>query len=488
MPQSEQKNQDDNTIILTVYISGTNHSIDNQDNLGGLLHELDENPDKMGFSGCAVTHPLSSGKGIFGTGVDAPFYKVAPKIREHIKAGKKVKLIVYGHSRGGISALRMIQELSGFTEEYLESHLVLVDPVPGNTHLARKLDRAERIGARKAKDLSHCQNLKSVFVLYPNSRSTNSRQKHLPFDPILPTFPPQCQVYQDVIVGEHSDAQYQIVEKNKITFKEKSFVTFIRIQEQLEKLGCHFKEIIQELFIDKAIINKAQKDDILLEIYRIQNLSIVEPSQKSTHDEETSVIKTHKNKPYLNLDHKKRKKLHKHGNDDCALQLVKSASDHSKPIDKSVDTIHDQLQSLANKTLSSMTTCSQQGTKGAILKDFLRQLEKNSEWKEEDLKNALRNIIALSLQRDRSSLFFTTSTSGNKLVELLNDPTFSGLKDLIGCKRNKEVSYKDLTKFVCGIDNLPKFYARNKETLYSLWKNENHTIKPVSSIKQIQYI
>lgn len=195
---------------ITVFFNGTGHAKDNPSFLANWLHGLRQESEQqlfMNFDGIGVVSPLMGT--LFGTGMDKQCEEVISKVRECIEAGDEVVLNIYGHSRGGISALMLAKQLSNINPSKLSIHLALHDPVPGNLLSTRFFDAWDITLANKFMDLSMCKPLKKVLALYPHKPLNASEWSAAFHAPLFPDYPKHTEVEEIIIPGCHAGAQYQ---------------------------------------------------------------------------------------------------------------------------------------------------------------------------------------------------------------------------------------------------------------------------------------
>ncbi len=223
-------------ITLSVYFSGTDHYLSDRHCLASVLYDatfVDDVNLKMGFNGCGIDYGLKGQ--IWGSGLEDQCKKVVGKVIELLKAGHRVKLNTYGHSRGGIACLLLAKMLGKFDRDLVEVNLALMDPVPGNFVTTSMLDFTHRTLARKAMDMSECRNLNQVLALYTNQPIPNYHAHA----PLIPQYPAHCRVSEEIIPGCHTGAQYVAVSGIEGPNKE-SNITLNLVSRFLTKLGTLF--------------------------------------------------------------------------------------------------------------------------------------------------------------------------------------------------------------------------------------------------------
>jgi hypothetical protein len=239
-------------VVLTAYFSGDGHEIHKQDFLVSLLmhHTQADNETsfKIGFDGVGITNGFMGG--VFASGLEDQCFEVIRQVQRLLDAGKKVIVNCCAHSHGAIGALFLAKFLGTISSEYLETNLVLADPVPGNLITSATTDVLGLTTANKAKDLRHSQNLKSVLCIYPYQPVTGFNFETslvaVFHAPLFADYPEKCQVTEEVVPGCHALAQSLSAYENQYTFNSAPFVSFVLMKEFLEKNGTHLD------FADKA--------------------------------------------------------------------------------------------------------------------------------------------------------------------------------------------------------------------------------------------
>lgn len=161
----------------------------------------------MNFDGIGVVNPIMGT--IFGTGMDKQCQEVIEKVREYIESGDEVILNIYGHSRGGISALMLAKQLSRINPFQLSINLALHDPVPGNLLVTPYFDAWDISLASKFMDLSMCKPLKNVLALYPHQPLDAWEWSAAFHAPLFPDYPQHTEIEETIIPGCHAGAQIQ---------------------------------------------------------------------------------------------------------------------------------------------------------------------------------------------------------------------------------------------------------------------------------------
>ncbi|MCC2667134.1 MAG: uncharacterized protein K0R24_516 [Gammaproteobacteria bacterium] len=506
--------------ILTVYFSGTEHDINNsgtslnQGCLASLLYkktQTSENQLKKGFSGCGITNGFRGG--IFGDGLKSQALEVKQQVVTLLKEGRRVRLNCYGHSRGAIAALMLAQMLGNFDADLVEVNLVLLDTVPGNLITSAKLDIFSRTLANQVMDLSKCKNLKRVLSLY-----TNKPLPDLLFHaPLLPCYPSHSEVKEDVLPGCHAGVQFQRQHAKNIFFdNQQCFLTFIYIAFYLSNCGTQLNAKDWGWWIpitdepDSQLTKLNNLGDIFLaveDIYQKEKDKLQE-AVRSCHSTRGVKIKTDPTQPYVNLYHKdvlQKKGRYEEKEDftrqedtsDLAISITPSQHnriDFSKFVNDSELKVPENIMELFKRFIQSihigMSDDSRNSTKGNILSSYISE-EKISFENKAQLKHAIRNILALALQRDRNALsFFSTTTSGYVALHLLQQPQYQQFAELILGTAEHTIRYRDLRMFVLGENNAAYFYMKNRDKIYhTIFKTNMQAEKPaISADLTVQYL
>lgn len=323
MQSYSKPSENTNKVVITAYFSGTSHEIKDTHTLAGFLNSSTSiNQIHMGYDGCGITNGFTGG--IFGSGLADQAEEVANKVNEQLALGKKIILNAYGHSRGGIAALLLAKKLGDIDPDCLEVNLALVDPVPGNLLTTSEVDFLNISLANQTKDVSSCSSLKSVLCLYPYEPLPT----YVVHAPIIPRYPVDCDVEEDVINGCHSGAQYLSCQNdNKYYFNYTQFVTYARIKTYLEKHGTKFTDDHHTIYLnDSANGSAIEKNDYIETVkllYTYQNKQLAVASERSCHSDEWKQINATTRRDYFNLHHKQLCHPNQKVTDqnDCALQI-----------------------------------------------------------------------------------------------------------------------------------------------------------------------
>ncbi len=479
-------------VVLSVYFCGTDHKINSDYTtdsrpLAAFLHTINleqmENQYKMGFDGCGITHGL---RGLlFGAGLEEQCIKVEEKINELLRTGKKVVVNCYGHSRGGIACLMLAKRLGGYPQDLVEMNLAMLDPVPGNAILTTQLDPFNFSLANQVIDLSECQNLNKVLCLYPYE-ALPSYKFHTP---ILPCYPSHTVIEQDVILGKHSEIENTYsnhainnTESNEIDFIDrpniKRLISQARIYSFMEACGTKFHDIPNNGDNLEHFYHQTDENFIKIydEIVKEKN-NYIDTTEKECHSKKISIIKATVNPPiknstvgniFLNNHHARLAGKER--------QLPKSAKEEIYGRYSLFD-LKALLIALMKQVYASMSENTKKNDKGKIITTFLTQLDLDQLSNPDEFVNAMRNTIAVILQRQqyRFSLFSTTS-SGEELLSLLKLEEYKPLSDLILGTKGGVLRYRDLRRFVIGKNNESYFNAANRDNHYRVFLNDEFQV------------
>eukprot|EP00931_Biecheleriopsis_adriatica_P042347 TRINITY_DN24134_c0_g2_i1.p1 TRINITY_DN24134_c0_g2~~TRINITY_DN24134_c0_g2_i1.p1 ORF type:complete len:333 (+),score=55.65 TRINITY_DN24134_c0_g2_i1:34-1032(+) len=305
------------SVILSVFMEGTGNPLDPVVTQIALFsdmcvamklpEEVDQDTSfaaghyKLSFPGCGVSHGLSGT--LFATGLREQCSVVHEYIQEFIKQGHSVLVNFLGLSRGGIGGLYLAQTLSEFPPQQVLLNMLLYDPVPGNLiWMSRFLDFAGKMNANQAMDVSDVENLGRVLVLYPHEPLPD-----IAFHaPLLPKFPPNCDLEQEVILGCHQGALW-------LRPKVDTCLSFFRIREFLESCGTKFTFNRQQA--QRLEVSKDRLADMLTE-----EASSSVPTTRSMHSFNPGMkVVRRSHGRYLNATHKR------------LLQQSGSATDDGSP-------------------------------------------------------------------------------------------------------------------------------------------------------------
>ena len=227
-------------VKLSVFFCGTNGRVENgftqislffQKCRGLLLKEgddefdLDQSEYKMGFDGCGETNGAFWG-GIFGYGLREQCEQISLKVSRLQESGKRVSIVGLGLSRGAV-ALLMLTKLIQPRFPKVPLDLVLFDPVPGNSIYQAKLDLLGLTNTSQSGNLSECDNLKRVFLVYPYEPLPD----WILHAPVIPVFHEKTRVEHDVIPGAHQGAFFNPTQNTE------SYIAHFLVREKLEEYG-----------------------------------------------------------------------------------------------------------------------------------------------------------------------------------------------------------------------------------------------------------
>lgn len=272
---------------ISVFFSGTGFSITNTNFLAASLYskvEENEQQIKIGFDGCGEVNPFLGT--IFGHGLDAQCDEVIQRVTKEIADGHKITLNIYGHSRGGIGALMLAQQLSAVDPDKLSINMALLDPVPGNLITTSTIDPLHISLANKTMDLTACKPLKRVLALYP----------HIPLPdyafhaPLFASYPKGIELEEDATAGCHAEAE-------QISSKAGSIVE-TRVEEFFAKNGTQFTS--ETDYMDSVALKQRYLRLYLIELYELQ-----QSTTRSAHSIRGVYINTNPNALYYNEHHKR---------------------------------------------------------------------------------------------------------------------------------------------------------------------------------------
>ncbi len=323
-------------ITLSVYFNGTDHDCDTPHYLAMLLYnhtvgiaidpDSEHIPDgligdsqlKMCFDGCGVTNHLPGR--VFGTGIDAACSKVVKQVAALITAGHDVTINAYGHSRGGIAALKLAKHIRELDESRVCINLALLDPVPGNLVSTPMFDFTGSTQANESYDQSRSKHLKRVLALYTNTKMHFGECFHAP---LLPIYPVSTDLEEDGIYGCHSAAQRQHVVDNDNArtipfYRSEAFIAFERMKRFMEECGSDMSGLEGFTLKFPGLVNDGE-DTPIRETYNRQNADIImyrlykfqqdeffqDSASRYTHSKPNRTITTVPNAVYLNKHHQK---------------------------------------------------------------------------------------------------------------------------------------------------------------------------------------
>ena len=246
--------------MLSVYFEGTANTLKPITTQIGVFFELTNGVDvtqpsttlpaaptalKMGFDGCGVVAGLAGV--IWAVGLRSQCTTVATRVRTLLKAWPNAPLVinVLGLSRGGIAALMLAQELEKLEaaqKARFRLNLCLYDPVPGNlVWTAQFLDPLGATTANGVIDVSTCACLRRALAIYPHEPLAD-----LAFHaPLLPLFPPWCDVEEDATLGCHQGAFYSpmTMMHYKPALVGACILSFLRVHSYMVRCGTSLRPV-----------------------------------------------------------------------------------------------------------------------------------------------------------------------------------------------------------------------------------------------------
>lgn len=130
-----------------------------------------------------------------------------------------------------------------------------------------------------------------------------------------------------------------------------------------------------------------------------------------------------------------------------------------------------------SELLQGMSEESRSSSKGKIMSSLKNMMNVGSDL--QALKNALHNVLALALQRDRNAYsLFSTTTTGDAALALLKQEKYRPLAELVRSatdRTDQEIRYRDLRKFVMGKNQKDAFYTRHREETYHVLGDSSFT-------------
>ncbi|MBN9227970.1 MULTISPECIES: hypothetical protein [Legionella] len=473
-------------ITLTAVFEGTIYSIEEPNtHLHEVLYrdckgvritsadEVEQHKDathlKMGFNGCGVDYGVTGL--LFGAGVEEQSDQVVAVVKKLIQDGYTVKFNAIGLSRGGIAAILAALKLASIDRFHLETNLLLLDPVPGNLFSTAFLDFFNHTLANRAVDLSGSKNLNYVETLYPYLEVGDDTGEFLDrvlakfHIPIRPTYPKQCEVREEVILGAHlkafqdlnkeNDAAHLIYGVNVIPVIRK--LSKAIMYQFLSRVGCLPES--GENIHQSEIINEFQREREKWTQHLTAIIANIIPKSRSLHSQDGSKITVSNSAKYLNKTHRELVDTESLEPDELCLKVEPERirlQKEKQPLIKA------DLLRLIDVIENSMSAKSKLGKKKLLL-DRIKAGLNDSDFAEEQLSFILRDILTVALQRDRNSYsFYSTTTSGLALVSALNQPEFSAVKELVQSD-DDPIQYADLCAYVIGRNDLVHFNSQDKD-------------------------
>ncbi|WP_454781046.1 hypothetical protein [Legionella sp. WA2022007384] len=432
---------------------------------------------KMGFNGCGVDYGV---KGLlFGAGVKEQSDQVVEVIKKLIKDGYKVKFNGIGLSRGGIAAIMAALKLAHVDRFHLETNLLLLDPVPGNLFYVPFLDFFNYTLTNSSIDLSSSKNLNYVETLYPYLEVGEDTEELLDqilakfHIPIRPTYPPHCQVREEVILGAHLKA-FQDLDKENDAPHLRYGVDVIPVIRKLSKaIMYQFLDRVGSIVnsgenIEQAeLLNEFEREGAKWKRILAEIIASIIPRSRALHSQDQSKITVSNSAKYLNKTHRELLDTESDDPEELCLKVepVRTYSEKKNtPLTRAV--LVDLIELIENK----MTNTSKQGGKGRLLLKIKNGIQREPEAtlnNEERLSFILRDILSVALQRDRYSYsFYSTTTSGLALVTALNQPQFIAIKELLQSD-HKPLEYSDLTTYVLGRNESAHFNSQDMDVNFA---------------------
>ncbi len=463
-------------ITFSIYFNGTSFEMRDFTNFAGFFHEHTQTNGqhlKLGFDGCAIVKGLFTG-GIFGASTESQAKAAAQAILDKIHLGHKIKVNCYGHSRGAISALLLAKQLGGFSKDQLEMNLVLLDTVPGNYLWTSTIDATQATFANQALDLSKCKNINHVLNLYPATPLPNL----FCHAPLIPLFPSFTQVDTELTPGIHSNTQYINARSDGIYLQPYAYINFIRIKNFFLQHGT---------LLDQAVCNPPikvnrwtfQGDEGLKICYEDSLQRLDKETSRLCHGKKSPAIIARPNTDFFNAAH--REMVAPNSNGTLATYLTTQTVRRPFQYDYAQPVFSLLLQTLLTRLIEHLPEKSKRSEKFAILTAFQMQLRQKSIANVQEATSAIRNIVAVTLQQQKTTLQNTTD-SAKAIKSLLNQSTYAPIKQLILGVKEGKLAYRDLRTFVIGFD-VPAYFSQDrKHVLYGLFTAPGaHVLKDYSA-------
>ena len=458
-------------VILSVFFCGTDGQIDPPTTQIGTFAALtnaqdltdqqtdinvDETQFKMGFDGCGTVYGLRGM--LFAHGLEQQCDVAVARVNELLTMGKKVKLNLLGLSRGGIAELFLIQKLKHIDCAHLEINALIFDPVPGNLITARKLDFLRQTTANKAIDVSDSKNLNDVLAIYP--------VEPLPdfafHAPLMPQYPNHTSVKNMVIPGCHQSALMNYPENQPIKFTDTvalgSRISHYTIYHFLQNHGTQLAA--SPMLLDQETILEC-----------MQRFT-PEQSNRAIHHRNgkpgLSIQSIPSSSPYMSREHYR---LQNHLAEDAVEEAGVVFNLRFKPDlpwqpKQDIQTPEKEtLLNFATTLKESISTRSHK--KSESLQSIIDYIHQHDAISLEQANYILRDILALSLQRERHpSPLWTYSRTGLNALSLLKKPEFTRIKLLVQ-PTEKQTQYKDLREFIIGANTSRYFVSKHRDRNYT---------------------
>eukprot|EP00747_Dinoflagellata_sp_TGD_P164168 gnl/TRDRNA2_/TRDRNA2_183716_c0_seq1.p1 gnl/TRDRNA2_/TRDRNA2_183716_c0~~gnl/TRDRNA2_/TRDRNA2_183716_c0_seq1.p1 ORF type:complete len:331 (-),score=35.01 gnl/TRDRNA2_/TRDRNA2_183716_c0_seq1:85-1077(-) len=300
-------------VCLTVFLEGTSNAVRSLKTQIGLFAMLIDGLDvtthlpsgweearhlKMAFDGCGVTYGL--GGILFGCGLDSIAEAVKDRVltlREGVSGSgpRDVRLNAVGLSRGGVGVIYLCKLLA--EEAHVHINALLFDPVPGNLVTFAKADLLSISNASRCMDMSECDNVVRLLVLYPHEPLPD----HTCHAPVVPAYPENCDVEEDVIPGCHQGALFLTSELTACV------MSFARIRGFLTDCGCRVRPY-PAMEVDEKTLLQLLDDELEYDY----------PTERATHslDGDTAIVR-HSQGDFLNRYHWELTARNKRGTGSC---------------------------------------------------------------------------------------------------------------------------------------------------------------------------
>jgi len=288
-------------VILSVFWCGTGGTIRGMTTQVGLFASQCLSPDvetlkplpargemKMCFDGCGITNGTSGT--LWALGLDTQAEQVYQVVSQLLALGSSIRINCLGLSRGGMACLLLAKLLATKHVDInrVELNLFLFDPVPGNGLTSVAVDVMRWSMASMCMDLRGCVHLNDVVAIYPH-QPLPAVAFHAP---ILPQYPIDAKVEEDVWLGCHQGAL-----QPGCHFLD-SQMSYFRIREFLENHGTRLS----------PSMNPSLTADFLLNAMNVVIQSELSPesaTSRDTHSFSCTVIRRKAAGRYLNKFHKR---------------------------------------------------------------------------------------------------------------------------------------------------------------------------------------
>lgn len=484
------------TITLTVFFEGTIFSIEQcKSHLYTFFHQeckgeriasaedLSKYPTathfKMGFDGCGVTFGLPGL--LFGSGIDSQYAVVEKVVIDLIKSGVKVQLNGIGLSRGGITCLLLAKKLGAIDLAHLETNLLLLDPVPGNSLLTAQVDYFSSTLANQAMDVSSSKNLKKVMALYPYQEVGDDISEWgdamvaLMQVPIRPTYPAQCEVEEEVILGGHLNAfmDGSTVDEQKHALHG---VACIPIQRQLSReIICGFLERVGALSSEggkelSIIAERFSADRVKWTDWLQRVMKDIIPKDRKLHSQDDSRVSATNKGTYLNTIHRNLVHDAQITPTNLCLKLV---PERKRQVISKLELSKQILLDFTHE----MVSCTQMGRKKLLMEKILGDLQQDKAFDAAELSFILRDLLSLVLQQEPTSnhFFSRLPTLITVILQEIQTPRFAAIRCCIS-PNEQPVTVDDLRCFVLGRNDITYFTAeRMSENLSAIEQSPTGT-------------